>query len=530
MGEQLADIERSPDGTNFSVVSSSYETFRSSHAALFADTGVSVGSSYYYRVRSKNTSGSAASYSNVVGPVSVTNRWLVDDLWDKTIMNSSSAGTVVNTSYDSVPYHNDLAYITSSGGSQNIVYNVGADINQVSIFTNNDTATVSVEASVSGSSYSAITSKRTMYPALHGEFAGHPRIIYQSGDLTSGGYRYIRINFGASDVLSRVEIAYGGTGVPPVTEYVVDNSDGGFSTTGSWTTSTANSGTYNVPHFLNANYLHDGDSLSGGSKSATWTSPITSTGVYDVYLRWCGNKLDTSRPDAAPVEINYNGGIVNFTVNQQINPGQWNLLGTWSFTGGSGDYLKITDADAGYTIADSVRWVKILDCDNFADQNDTGWTKTGGTWSILNDSGYCYDQSNSSGEALAVYGSSGWRDYVYEADVKVTSEGTGATGPGLAFRVVDSNNYYMLQLRRPANVVRLWKKQAGAWTQIGSDVPFTSSTGVWYSMRVELAGTSIRGYVNDSKLIDLLDSTFSAGSVGFRTGNTAARVDNVHIK
>lgn len=530
VGEQTADIERSTDGINFSVVLTGYETFRSSHAALFADTGVSVSSSYYYRVRSKNTSGSAASYSNVVGPVSVANRWLVDDLWDKTKMNSSSTGAVVNASYDSVPYHNDLAYLTSSGGSQNIVYNVGVDINQVTVLSNNDTATVSVDASVNGSSYAAITSKRTMYPALHGEFAGHPRIVYLSGDLTSGGYRYIRVNFGASDVLSRVEIAYGGTAVPPVTEYVVDNSDSGFSTVGSWTTSTANSGTYGVPHFLNANYLHDGDALSGGSKSATWTSPITSTGVYDVYLRWSGNKLDTSRPDAAPIEINYNGGVVNLTANQQRKPGQWNLLGTWSFTGGSGDYLKISDTDTGYTIADSVRWVKILDYDNFADQNDTGWTKTGGTWSVVNDSGYCYDQSNSSGEALAVFGSSGWKDYIYDADVKVTGEGAGATGPGLAFRVVDSNNYYLLQLRRPANVVRLWKKQAGAWTQIGSDVPFTSSTGVWYAMRVELAGTSIRGYVNDCKMIDLLDSTFTAGAVGFRTGNTAARLDNVHIK
>lgn len=132
-------------------------------------------------------------------------------------------------------------------------------------------------------------------------------------------------------------------------EYIVDNTDAGFSTTGTWTASTSLAGYYG------SNYLHDGSTAADATKTATWTSPITTTGTYAVYMRWTSY---TDRPDAAPVEVNYNGGIANLTVNQQTGGGTWVYLGTWSFTGGSGDYVKITGGDAGYTIADAVRWVQ----------------------------------------------------------------------------------------------------------------------------------------------------------------------------
>jgi hypothetical protein len=132
-------------------------------------------------------------------------------------------------------------------------------------------------------------------------------------------------------------------------EYIVDNTSAGFGTVGSWTASTGLAG------YWGSNYLHDGSVAADASKAATWTSPITTTGTYQVFMRWTSA---ADRPNAAPVEVNYNGGVANLTVNQQANGGQWVLIGTWSFTGGSGDYVKITGADAGYTIADAVRFVQ----------------------------------------------------------------------------------------------------------------------------------------------------------------------------
>ncbi|UYZ62047.1 golvesin C-terminal-like domain-containing protein [Hymenobacter weizhouensis] len=139
---------------------------------------------------------------------------------------------------------------------------------------------------------------------------------------------------------------------PAPVEYIVDNQDAGFGTTGTWTTSTG------LPGFAGRNYLHDGDALASPGKAATWASPITTparAGTYAVYLRWTSA---ADRPDAAPVEVNYQGGLAQLTVNQRQRGGQWVLLGTWPFAPGSGDYVRLSATDAGFTIADAVRWVK----------------------------------------------------------------------------------------------------------------------------------------------------------------------------
>ncbi|UYZ62045.1 glycosyl hydrolase family 28-related protein [Hymenobacter weizhouensis] len=139
---------------------------------------------------------------------------------------------------------------------------------------------------------------------------------------------------------------------PAPVEYIVDNQDAGFNTTGTWTASTGLQG------YHGSNYLHDGDAQASAADVATWTSPITTAraGTYDVYMRWT---KAADRPDAAPVEVNYQGGVASLKLNQSVGGGEWVKIGTWPFTGGSGDYVRITGADAGYTIADAVKWVKV---------------------------------------------------------------------------------------------------------------------------------------------------------------------------
>ncbi|SBT65761.1 O-Glycosyl hydrolase [Micromonospora sediminicola] len=135
------------------------------------------------------------------------------------------------------------------------------------------------------------------------------------------------------------------------TEDVVDNASPLFSKTGTWTASTGASG------YWGTGYWHDGTTGADTGKTATWTSPITTTGRYEVYLRYTSAP---DRPDAAPVEINYAGGVTTgLTVNQRTGGGTWKLLGTWPFAPGSGDHVKISAADAGYTVADAVRFVKV---------------------------------------------------------------------------------------------------------------------------------------------------------------------------
>ncbi|MGG1516666.1 family 43 glycosylhydrolase [Paenibacillus oryzisoli] len=137
-------------------------------------------------------------------------------------------------------------------------------------------------------------------------------------------------------------------------EIIIDNGETGFTTDSSWTTSTSVSGYYGT------NYKHDGTSgADSSSRWAKWTPQITTAGRYNIYMRWVNDPVNHLRPDAAPVEIKYDGGTdTSKSVNQQINNGTWVLIGTYDLSAGTNNYVKILATDAGYTIADAVKFVK----------------------------------------------------------------------------------------------------------------------------------------------------------------------------
>ena len=70
-------------------------------------------------------------------------------------------------------------------------------------------------------------------------------------------------------------------------------------------------------------------------------------------MRWTAA---ANRPDAAPVEIRHRDGVASLTVDQRRDGSAWNLLGTYPLAAGTGCHVRITAADAGYTIADAVRF------------------------------------------------------------------------------------------------------------------------------------------------------------------------------
>jgi hypothetical protein len=186
---------------------------------------------------------------------------------------------------------------------------------------------------------------------------------------------------------------------------IVDNTDSGFTSDTAWATSTAISGYYG------SNYAHDGTSGADSAKWAKWTPNIAMTGNYDVYMRWTA---DPNRPDAAPLEIKYNGGTdTSKTVNQTVDNGTWVKIGTYNLAAGTGNYVKISASDAGYTVADAVKFVSLSaatptptpapsptptptptpagswnlvndDLDNFT----AGWSTTGTGGSVTQNSGY----------------------------------------------------------------------------------------------------------------------------------------------
>jgi hypothetical protein len=96
------------------------------------------------------------------------------------------------------------------------------------------------------------------------------------------------------------------------------------------------------------------DNAPGGADTATWTPDIAVAGNYEVYAWWVAW---TNRATDAPYTINYNGGSETVDVDQQVNGGQWNLLGTYPFVAGTSGSVLLTDDANGVVIADSIGFV-----------------------------------------------------------------------------------------------------------------------------------------------------------------------------
>jgi len=137
-------------------------------------------------------------------------------------------------------------------------------------------------------------------------------------------------------------------------EIIVDNQDAGFSTTdgsdprGWWSSGYAN------PYAGSS----IGSDINLGS-TATWSASLD--GTFDVFAWWTSGEL---RPNDAEYTINHASGSSTINVNQLQNGGQWNLLGTYPFSGTGSVVLSDTSSDpaAGAVCADAVRFVSTVGC------------------------------------------------------------------------------------------------------------------------------------------------------------------------
>ncbi len=131
---------------------------------------------------------------------------------------------------------------------------------------------------------------------------------------------------------------------------IVDNADAtGVTVTGSWVVASSTAG------FNGSNYLHDGNT-GKGSKSVTFTPAITAAGNYMVYAKWPANANCATN---VPIKIVYSGGNATVNVNQEINGGSWNPLGTYAFIAGTSGSVTIANTGtSGYVLADAIKFVK----------------------------------------------------------------------------------------------------------------------------------------------------------------------------
>ena len=129
----------------------------------------------------------------------------------------------------------------------------------------------------------------------------------------------------------------------PNIEIIVDNPE--TTRIGDWRHSTY------VPEYYGDNYAY---SMKGnGSDTATWTFNLTYAGQWEVYATWVNNSVIATN---SPYTINHAYGSDTVRVNQQINGGIWNSLGSYDFEQGETTVVLSDDAD-GFVIADAIKFV-----------------------------------------------------------------------------------------------------------------------------------------------------------------------------
>ena len=143
------------------------------------------------------------------------------------------------------------------------------------------------------------------------------------------------------------------TFAPDQNELVVDDTDSGFSTGASgdhWQEYVGAGG----QHYGNTHhYNHE---TGTGQDIATWSFTVPESGSYEVFAWWWQGSW---RPTDVPYTVHHLNGATTSRVNQRVDGGQWNLLGTFDFQG-TGSVVVSDDVSSGRDIvADAVRLVRV---------------------------------------------------------------------------------------------------------------------------------------------------------------------------
>ena len=173
--------------------------------------------------------------------------------------------------------------------------------------------------------------------------------------------------------------------------------------------------------------------------------------------------------------------------------------------------------------------------DDFSSGAAAGWTEVQGTWAVTNGE---YTQSDLTWSTTGThetyhrsyFGDQSWTDYTVEATVRIDESGGVAAILGIFFRVTEKSaggDYYLFRLdERPAEGPGLIKSP-NVTMQINPNQP--AELGRDYVLKVEVAGDSIRCYVDGVLEIDVTDSDFATGAVGVGTFDAVGSFDDVSV-
>ncbi|NUT31648.1 MAG: hypothetical protein HOV79_01100 [Hamadaea sp.] len=131
---------------------------------------------------------------------------------------------------------------------------------------------------------------------------------------------------------------------------IVDNTSSGFRASANWGTSTYSTQRYGADYRY-ANPV-------AASDAAYYSATLPSSGNYKIETWYAANSGYNA---TTPYVVFSSAGNQSVTVNQQINGGKWNTVGTFAFASGARDVVAVSrwTNGTGYVIADAIRITKV---------------------------------------------------------------------------------------------------------------------------------------------------------------------------
>ncbi len=132
VGAESYVIERrSEEDTSWTVIGDGVDESRYQYRPLFTDESAEIGKSYFYRVKARNQTG-ASTFSNVIGPVEVKARMIVDEMENFEKVFQKDGLLRLLTYQDIRKAREDRSRLTGTEGSY-IIYKVPSSVYEVKV-------------------------------------------------------------------------------------------------------------------------------------------------------------------------------------------------------------------------------------------------------------------------------------------------------------------------------------------------------------------------------------------------------------
>ena len=240
------------------------------------------------------------------------------------------------------------------------------------------TPTVGDDSTIADNAPYAVTSALGTTTVRHsqrnsgGTWAYLCSVPYQQGDIASVTLEFEKDK--GAVMADAMRFVYG---APYETGVIIDNTDSGFTTTGTWNESTGRADYYG------SNYLSKANGNGVEQATATWTANDLAAGSYEISVWHAQGKNDSSISKAAPYTITAGGVAQKVTLDQSAEGmgGQWRTIGTCSlFARGA---ISVTLGFEGVNkntavMADAIRIMPIgttVTAERFTTSGYEAWTK-----------------------------------------------------------------------------------------------------------------------------------------------------------